>query len=185
MAETLLNQFLRPELKKVADRVVINLKNSLRSRNLIDKERLINSVRAEVVIKSTSDFEIRLFWRDYGNSLNFGADVGYLSKAGQTRLERWVVEKLRQPQYKTTEKTGKRYNNARRIAKAIQTKWAKTGKFPSSISRGRGWASVALRSRGAADLQKLTSTALGVAFRKFTESKVRDANKRNPKKGRR
>jgi hypothetical protein len=186
MAETLLNKYLRAELDKVGKRVRTNLQNSIKSRNLIgsSEKKLLESINYTVIVKSSSDFEIRLFWKDYGDALNFGADVGWLSRAGQSRLERWVVYKLRVPQF-TQNKSGKRINNARKVARAIQAKWVRTGKFPSTISRGRGWASVALRSRGAADIKTLTTDALSVAFRKYLDDRVREENRKNKSKGRR
>lgn len=184
MSATLLNKFLREELTKVGERVKKNLQNSIINRNLIGSPsaNLLKSIDYQVLIKSSSDFEIRLFWKDYGDSLNFGADVGWLSRAGQSRLERWVVYKLKVPQF-TQNKKGRRINNARKISRAIQAKWNRTGKFPSTISRGRGWASVALRSKGAADIRAITSEALGVAFRKYMEARVREENRKNKGKG--
>ena len=167
MAETLLSKFLRPELEKVAKRMVSNLQNSLKKRGLINKENLFHSIKYKVTVRSASDFNISFSWLSYGDALNFGADVGYLSQAGQKRLEDWVMRK------KNVQR-----RNARRIAFAIQKNWVRSGRFPSVKSRGRGWASTAFRSRDIADLKKVTESALTVAFQKFTDQKVREQFKR-------
>ena len=178
MAETNLNKYLRPLLLKVAERYVRNLRASLYRREINDLEKLSKSITADVVIKSSADFEIRISWLEYGDSLNFGADVGFLDEAGKRRLEAWVVRKLGEDKY-IRGRNGKRVNNARRIAYAIQKNWVRTGKFPSNKSKGRGWASTALRSREIADTKKALQENLTTAYNQFVQDKIKALNKKN------
>ena len=168
-------------LQKVATRYVRNLQASLDRRGINDREKLSKSIDAKVVIKSSADFEIRISWLDYGNSLNFGADVGWLDEAGNKRLENWVVEKLGEDRY-IRGRSGKRVNNARRIAFAIQRNWVKTGKFPSAKSKGRGWASTALRSKELADTKRALAQNLTTAYNQFVQDKIKALNKKNARR---
>ncbi len=181
MAETNLNKYLRPPLEKVAARYVRNLQRSLDRRGINDTEKLSKSITAKVIIRSSADFEIQISWAKYGDSLNFGADVGFLNGPGRKRLEDWVVRKLGKQKY-TQRAGGKRVNNARRIAYAIQQNWVRTGKFPSNKSKGRGWASTALRSRELADTKKALAENLTTAYAKFMSDKFKELAKKNPRR---
>jgi hypothetical protein len=185
VAETNLNKYLRPQLEKVAIRYVRNLQASLdRGRangRITDTGKLSKSIRSKVIIRSSADFEIQLSWEDYGDSLNFGADLGFLSKAGSKRLEEWVVHKLGKERF-TRSRKGRRVNNARRIAFAIQNNWARGGRFPSTKSNSKGWASIALRSREIADTRKALEENLTTAYNKFIQDKLNALNKKNQRR---
>ena len=96
MADTLLNKFLRPELEKVGERYVRNLRKRLskEGKGIDTFENLSKSIKYSVVIKSNNEFEIRLSWKAYGDALNEGSnDVNYLPREGTSRLSRWLEKK--------------------------------------------------------------------------------------------
>ena len=177
MAKTLLNTLLRKELNKVGNRYVKNLKASLLRRNINYENKLSNSVDYKVIIRSAADFQINIFWRSYGDVLNQGADdMGKISDGGFKRVQRWVEKKLGEPRYKRG-KRGKRIQNSSKIAYAIVKSWRKR-RFPSTKSRGIGWASTALRSRELADTKVAVATALQTAFNNFVKQKANEREKK-------
>lgn len=172
MAKTFLNTLLRKELTKVGDRYVRNLRASLERRNInTERKTLSNSVDYKIIIRSAADFQINIFWKEYGDILNQGAtDMGKISDAGFKRVQRWVETKLGHPRYKTG-KRGRRVQNSSKIAYAIVKSWRRR-RFPSSESRGIGWASTALRSKELANTKVAVATALQTAFNNFVKQKA-------------
>lgn len=176
MAKTILQTLLRKELNKVGERYVRNLKKSLERRGINNTGVLRDSIKFDTIIKSAADFEIRLTWKNYGDTLNQGAvDMGRISDAGFARVQRWVENKLGKPRY-ITGSGGRRVKNSKKIAFAIIKSWRKR-KFPSRESNARGWATSALRSREIATTKVAVATALQTAFKRFTESKTNEREK--------
>ena len=131
MAKTNLEIYLRPRLNAIGERKVAQLRASLtRQGHRTKADTLYNSIKFKVTIRSSADFTIEFFWlsnnfrHNYGDALNFGADVGYLDEAGQARLQRWVEEK-----FNIHESGAKRKRVIKRIASNLQTKWKRKGKF--------------------------------------------------------
>lgn len=181
MAKTNLEIYLRPRLNAIGERKVAQLRASLvRQGHVTKAETLYKSIDYKVTIRSGADFSIQFFWlsknfrHNYGDALNFGAEVGYLDEAGQARLERWVGEK-----FNINESGAKRRRSIKRIAFNIQRKWVRKGKFP--LTR-KGWATIAFSSKFVADTRLLVTSALGAALKAYKEDLVRKLNRENKKR---
>jgi hypothetical protein len=124
VAKTNLEIYLRPRLEEIGKRKVAQLRASLvRQGHVTKAETLYKSIDYKVTIRSSADFTIEFFWlsknfrHNYGDALNFGADVGYLDEDGQARLQKWVGEK-----FNINESGKKRKRVIKRIAYNIQKK---------------------------------------------------------------
>lgn len=177
MAKTNIERYLRPMLEDIGKRKVAQLRASLDRQGHVYTGKLRESIDYKVIIRSSADFSIEFFWlsnnfrHNYGDALNFGADVGYLDEAGRARLQKWVSEKF------NIEGSGaKRRSAVRRIAYNIQKKWIRKGKFP--LTR-KGWASTAFSSKFVADTRILVAAALSTSFRAYKEELVKKANREN------
>ena len=178
MAKTNLEIYLRPRLEEIGKRKVAQLRASLvRQGHVTKAETLYKSIDYKVIIRSSADFTIEFFWlsnnfrHNYGDALNFGADVGYLDEAGQARLQKWVGEK-----FNINESGAKRRRVIKRIAYNIQRKWIRKGKFP--LTR-KGWASIAFSSTFVASTRILVASALTTAFNAYKDDLVRKLNREN------
>jgi len=177
VAKTNLEIYLRPKLEEIGKRKVRQLKASLDRQGHVDSTKLRESIDYKVIIRSSADFTIEFFWlsnnfrHNYGDALNFGADVGYLDEAGQARLQQWVGKK-----FNINESGAKRRRVIKRIAYNIQRKWIRKGKFP--LTR-KGWASIAFSSTFVASTRILVASALTTAFNAYKDDLVRKLNREN------
>jgi len=177
VAKTNLEIYLRPKLEAIGERKVRQLKASLDRQGHVDSGKLRESIKYKVIIRSSADFTIEFFWlsnnfrHNYGDALNFGADVGYLDEAGQARLQQWVGKK-----FNINESGAKRRRVIKRIAYNIQRKWIRKGKFP--LTR-KGWASIAFSSTFVASTRILVAAALTTAFNAYKDDLVRKLNREN------
>jgi len=176
VAETNLNKYLRPELNKVGDAAVKKLKASLVRLGHVNTEKLLESIRYQVVIKSNTDFEIRLFWTTrgnaprgivYGDFLNTGNQNTWLSEEGRKRLVAWVRRRM-----------GVGGKKGNRIAYAIQKSWVKGTRYPSKKFGGKGWANRALQSVEQGETKKILSDALTTAYQKYLDEIFKNAQRK-------
>lgn len=180
MAETNLNKYLRPELERLGERTVRDLKRSLIALDHVDTETLLRSIRHKVVIRSNSDFEIQLFWNtnsnsprgvNYGDLLNKGNQNGWLSKAGQKRLIAWVKRKLPL----TTRAGRKRPDSPEEVAFLIQRSWAKGNKYPS---QGEEWADRVLDDAESAESKRILGAALARAYQNYLDEVIKNTKQK-------
>ena len=178
MAKTNLEIYLRPRLEEIGKRKVAQLRASLvRQGHVTKAETLYKSIDYKVTIRSSADFTIEFFWlsknfrHNYGDALNFGADVGYLNEDGQAKLQKWVDKK-----FNINESGKKRRRVIKRIAYNIQKKWVRKGKFP--LTR-KGWASIAFSSTFVASTRILVASALTTSFNAYKDDLVRKLNREN------